>query len=292
MSSVETTAVAVPPPARRMLIRRHSLAVRLTHWLNVLAMSFLLMSGLQIFNAHPELYWGEYGADADRSFLALEAVADGDTLKGVTRIGALEIPTTGSLGASVVDGELRARGFPAWITIPSYRDLAQGRRWHFFFAWLFVINGLVYLVYGFFAGHFRRDLAPSRDQLAPAHIAHEIAEHARLRFPKGEEARRYNALQKLAYLGVVFVLLPVMVLTGLTMSPGMDAAVPWLVDLFGGRQSARSIHFIAASLTVLFVIVHLAMVLVSGVWNNLRSMITGRYAIEADRSVEAKEPSA
>ena len=101
-----------------------------------------------------------------------------------------------------------------------------------------------------------------------------------MRFPKGDEAQRYNALQKFAYLGVVFLLLPTMVATGLTMSPGFDAVAPWLVDLFGGRQSARTIHFISATLIVAFVLVHVAMVLVSGVFNNLRSMVTGRYAIE------------
>ncbi len=199
----------------------------------------------------------------------------------MTRIGALEMPTTGVLGASVINGELRPRGFPTWITLPSYRDLAEGRRWHFFFAWLFVINGFVYLLYGFFAGHFRRDLAPSRDQVE----AEPSAARDRRRMPgcasrRARRRRRYNALQKFAYLGVIFVLLPLIVLTGLTMSPGMDAAVPWLVDLFGGRQSARSLHFVAATLIVLFVVVHLAMVVLSGLWNNLRSMITGRYAIE------------
>ncbi|SHG34933.1 Thiosulfate reductase cytochrome b subunit [Kaistia soli DSM 19436] len=290
MSSLDSSLSMIPsPPARRILIRRHSLAVRLTHWINVLCLSFLLMSGLQIFNAHPELYWGQFGADADHSFLALEAVNENGALKGVTRIGSLEIPTTGVLGASLINGELRPRGFPTWITIPSYRDLAAGRRWHFFFAWLFVINGFVYLAYGFLAGHFRRDLAPTAAELTPRHLAHEIAAHARLRFPKGEAARRYNVLQKLTYLAVALILLPLMVATGLTMSPGIDAALPWLVDLFGGRQSARSIHFIAASLLVLFVIVHLAMVLVSGVLNNLRSMITGRYAIDADQPAAAKD---
>ena len=254
--------------------------MRVTHWLNVLCLSFLLLSGLQIFNAHPRLYWGQYGADADSPFVAIEAVSDGDDLRGVTRIGPLSIPTTGVLGASDVDGEPTPRAFPTWATIPSYQDLAAGRRWHFFFAWLFVINGLAYLVYGFAAGHFRRDLAPDADQLTPGHLAREIADHARLRFPKGDEARRYNALQKFAYLGVVFLLLPTMVATGLTMSPGFDAVAPWLVDLFGGRQSARTIHFISATLIVAFVLVHVAMVLVSGAFNNLRSMVTGRYAIE------------
>lgn len=270
----------------RLLIRRHSAAVRITHWINVLCISFLIMSGLQIFNAHPELYWGQYGADADPAWISIGAKRDGDTLKGVTRIGDLSFTTTGVLGASNYNGELRSRAFPSWITIPSYRDLSQGRRWHFFFAWLFVINGFVYLVYGFFAGHFRRDLAPTAKELAPGHVAQEILDHARMRFPKGDAARRYNVLQKLAYLGVIFVLLPLMVLTGLIMSPGMDAALPWLVDLFGGRQSARTIHFLSASLIIAFIVVHLAMVLLSGVFNNLRSMITGRYAIHS----EGKEP--
>ncbi|HWJ73085.1 MAG TPA: cytochrome b/b6 domain-containing protein [Kaistia sp.] len=289
MTATDSFLSVTPQPPRRVLVKRHSLAVRLTHWINVLCLSFLLMSGLQIFNAHPELYWGQFGADADHAFLALEAVDDNGALKGVTRIGSVEIPTTGVLGASVINGELRPRGFPTWITIPSYRDLAAGRRWHFFFAWLFVINGFVYLVYGFVAGHFRRDLAPRAGELTPRHLAHEIVAHARLRFPKGEAARRYNVLQKLAYLAVALVLLPLMVATGLTMSPGIDAALPWLVDIFGGRQSARSIHFITASLLVLFVIVHLAMVLLSGVFNNLRSMITGRYAIETELPPEAEE---
>ena len=266
-------------PPRKILIHRHSLAVRLTHWVNVLCLTFLLLSGLQIFMAHPALYWGQYGANNDPSVLSIGAGQDGDGMRGVTRVGGLAFTTTGVLGVSNVDGVQRARTFPDWLTLPSYRDLATGRRWHFFFAWLLVINGLVYLLYGLFAGHFRRDLLPEGRELKPSHLGHEIADHARLRFPKGEAARRYNSLQKLAYLGVIFVLLPLMVATGLTMSPGMDAALPWLVDLFGGRQSARTLHFVAASLLVAFVIVHLAMVVLSGPFNNLRSMITGRYAI-------------
>ena len=158
------------------------------------------------------------------------------------------------------------------------RDRSTGRRWHFFFAWLFVINGLVYLIYSLASGHLSKDLAPSRSELK--HIGASIWEHLRLRFPQGEEAKRYNVLQKLAYLLVALVLLPLMLATGLAMSPGMDAAFPFLLDVFGGRQSARTIHFISASLIVIFVVVHLVMVLISGVWNNLRSMITGRYAIK------------
>jgi thiosulfate reductase cytochrome b subunit len=158
----------------------------------------------------------------------------------------------------------------------------MGRRFHFFFAWLFAINGAIYLATALISGHLKRDLAPTRDQLAPRHVLAEIWDHMRLKFPKGEEARRYNVLQKGAYLGVALVLLPLMVLTGMTMSPSLDAMFPFLVDVFGGRQSARSIHFIVASLIVLFFLVHIVMVVLSGTWNNVRSMITGRYAIEVE----------
>jgi thiosulfate reductase cytochrome b subunit len=137
----------------------------------------------------------------------------------------------------------------------------------------------LYLTYTFFSGHLRRDLAPSGQQLG--NIGHDVVQHLKLNFPKGEEAKHYNVLQKLAYLAVILVLLPLVVLTGLTMSPGLDAAFPFLVEIFGGRQSARTVHFLCATGIVLFVFVHVAMVLISGVWNNMRSMITGRYRIEA-----------
>jgi thiosulfate reductase cytochrome b subunit len=262
------------------LFYRHGLLVRLSHWVNVLCMTVLLYSGLQIFNAHPALYWGQYGADNDPSFISMEAEQEGDALKGVTRIGGLSFDTTGILGVSNVDGEAAVRGFPNWLTLPSYQDLASGRRWHFFFAWLFVINGFIYLAYGFISRHFRRDLLPAAVELKPSHLGHEIVSHARLRFPKGAEARHYNTLQKLAYVAAIFVLLPLMIGTGLTMSPGFNAVAPWLLDLFGGRQSARTLHFLTAFSLVAFVAVHVAMVLVSGVFNNLRSMITGYYDIE------------
>ncbi|KPH06524.1 hypothetical protein CO657_27895 (plasmid) [Rhizobium acidisoli] len=264
----------------RMLIYRHSLAVRLSHWVNVLCLTVLLFSGLQIFNAHPALYWGQYGADNDPSFIAMEAVEDGDRAKGLTHVGSFTFNTTGFLGLSNVDGEATARGFPSWLTLPSYQDLSTGRRWHFFFAWLFVLNGSVYLLHGLISRHFRRDLAPEGKELTLAHLGQEVANHARLRFPKGAEARHYNTLQKLTYLAVIFLLLPLMVATGLTMSPGFNAVAPWLLDVFGGRQSARTLHFLTAFSLVAFVVVHVAMVILSGVFNNLRSMITGYYSIE------------
>ncbi len=271
---------AVPRP-HKILVRRHSLAVRLTHWVNVISLLFLLLSGLQIFNAHPALYWGAKSTFAI-PWLAMGASEHNGMLVGETVIGPLHFNTTGLFGASKVHGAWQARGFPAWLTIPSERYLALGRRWHFFFAWLFAINGFIYLATGLISGHLKRDLTPTLDQLRPRHVWHEIVEHARLRFPMGEEARRYNVLQKGAYAGVALVVLPLMVLTGMTMSPSLDASFPVLLQVFGGRQSARSIHFICANLIVAFVVVHLIMVVISGLWNNLRSMITGRYAIEVE----------
>ncbi len=268
-------------PVRKVLIRRHGVVTRLTHWINLLAISFLLLSGLQIFNAHPALYWGQKTTFAE-PWLSMRAVDLGDRMIGVTQIGPLTVETTGLFGYSGQVGEREPRGFPAWATIPTYRDLADGRHWHFFFAWLFVLNGLAYLVASLINGHVKRDLLPTPDQLAPRHLWHEIKDHARLRFPKGEAARHYNSLQKLAYGGAIFMLLPLMILTGLTMSPAVDASQPWLVAVFGGRQSARTIHFICAGLIVGFIVVHVAMVLVSGLFNNLRSMITGKYAIQVE----------
>ncbi|MBJ3775317.1 cytochrome b/b6 domain-containing protein [Acuticoccus mangrovi] len=264
---------------KSVLIRRHSVLTRLTHWVNVLCLCVLLLSGLQIFNAYPRLHWGEYGADADPAVVEIGADEANGKPRGYLKVGGVSLATTGALGLSTVDGVRMRRAFPAWLTLPSYQDLAAGRRWHFFFAWVFVFNGLVYLVHGLWSGHLRRDLLPDRRQLGPRHIWREIVDHARLRFPSGEEARNYNTLQKLSYIVVIAGLLPLMVLTGLTMSPGMDAAFPQLLDIFGGRQSARTIHFISASLIVLFVVIHVAMVVLSGPWNNMRSMITGRYAI-------------
>jgi thiosulfate reductase cytochrome b subunit len=263
---------------KREAIYRHSGTVRVTHWINALVLLVLLMSGLQIFNAHPALYLGA-ASEFDDPVMAMKSVRTAGEIKGVTTILGYRFETTGVFGLGTKrDGSLESRGFPWTVTLPAYRSLAMGRRWHFFFAWVFLLNGLAYLLWSLGSGHLRRDLAPTGKELK--HIGSSIVEHAKFRFPKGEEAKRYNVLQKLAYLFVALILLPLMLLTGLVMSPGMDAAFPFLLDMFGGRQSARTIHFIAASGIVIFVVVHIFMVLVSGVWNNLRSMITGRYEIE------------
>ena len=279
--------------AEKVLVYRHAGVTRVTHWINVVALTLLLMSGLQIFNAHPALYWGAR-SHFEQPWLSMTGELRGDSAVGVTRLGGLKFTTTGLFGVSGKGEMLAYRGFPRWVTLPASQDLADGRRWHFFFAWLFVINGLVYWGTNLINGHIRRDLVPTGKDLAPSNLWHEIVTHAQLKFPKGEEARHYNVLQKGAYLSVVLILLPLMVLTGLTMSPSMDAGFHWLLDLFGGRQSARSIHFISAALIVAFIVVHLVMVLVSGIWNNIRSMITGRYAIEVepqDATGGAAEPA-
>src|SRR5665213_112699 len=270
------------PAGGREVIYRHTLIVRVTHWLNVIVISLLLMSGLQIFNAHPRLYWGKYGANADHAWLEMTALnPDSDKPVGVLRVGATQLRTNGVLGGSAgADGTPTQRGFPRWATLPGTQDLATGRRWHFFLAWLFVANGLIYFLFGALNGHFRRDLAPMGEEVRPRNIFASIIDHIRLKHPVGEAAKRYNVLQKLTYLAVVFVILPVMVLTGLTMSPGIDAVFPWLLNLFGGRQSARSLHFITANLIVLFVIVHVVEVFLAGVVNEIGSMVTGRYAIK------------
>jgi len=274
-----------PAAPQREVIRRHSLAVRVTHWINVLCLALLLMSGLAIFNAHPALYWGHTGHVGMPFLLAIGSKTDNGRAVGITRVAQVDFDTTGVLGVSY-DGNGRAqrRAFPSWLTLPSNAALALARDWHFLLAWLFVLNGAVYLGSGLLSGHVRRDLLPSADQLRARHVLTEIWNHLRLRYPRGEADRRYNVLQKFAYLMVVFLLLPVMVLSGLTMSPAVTAAAPVLFDLFGGRQSARTIHFITANLLVLFVLVHVLQVLVSGAFNRMRAMLTGRYVIRPERT--------
>ena len=267
------------------IIYRHSLATRLMHWINALCVFLVLMSGLQIFNAHPRLYWGQAGANADRAILEItqEDSTNGQA-RGVLRVGSHELTTTGLLGVSTGEGgRSTERAFPSWATIPSLQDLATGRRWHFFFAWLLVINSALYFVIGLFTRHIQKDLIPTPVQWRLRNIVTDFFNHLRLRFPTGDAARDYNVLQKLAYLGVLFVLAPLILATGLTMSPGIDAGYPWLLTLFGGRQSARTIHFLCAMTVVAFIAVHLTMVVLAGPINELRSMITGRYALPQGR---------
>jgi thiosulfate reductase cytochrome b subunit len=268
------------------LYYRHTLPVRLMHWINVVALTVLLLSGLNIFSAHPALYWGKssYTGRAPIFEISTRETADGD-LAGVTHIFGHDFVTTGVLGASAgEDGELMPRAFPSWLTIPDSRWLAMARRWHLFFAWVFVLNGLCYLAYTLATRHLARDLAPTRADWRS--IGRSVIDHLRFRHPSGEAAKQYNVLQKLAYLVVIFILLPLAILMGFAMSPRLDALFAGWVDLFGGRQSARTIHFIVAWLLVVFVLIHVFEVIVSGFWNHLRSMITGRYRVAAQASDE------
>jgi thiosulfate reductase cytochrome b subunit len=278
--------VAERPPGASYLYYRHALPVRIMHWINVVALTILLMSGLQIFNAHPALYWGLSSYTGAPPVLQIDAMQKRDgELVGVTRVFGHAFDTTGVLGVSTSRfGETTPRGFPWWATIPDEQWLSMGRSWHFFFAWVLVLNGFAYLAYAIGSRHLARDLAPATSDWRG--IGRSIVDHLRFRHPQGEAATRYNVLQKLAYLVVIFVLLPLVVLMGLAMSPWMDAVWPGWVDLFGGRQSARTIHFVVAWLLVGFVFIHVFQVIVTGLWNNLRSMLTGRYRVHAEAGHE------
>jgi thiosulfate reductase cytochrome b subunit len=273
--------------AKTDLYYRHKLPVRVMHWINVIALTILLMSGLNIFSAHPALYWGQSSYNGRPPILQIGSTTDAyDNIVGMTRIFGHSFVTTGVLGASKgSNGELMDRAFPSWLTIPNGRWLSMARQWHFFFAWVFVINGLCYVAYSVVSRHLSRDLAPTGGELRS--IGQSVVDHLHFRHPSGDASKRYNVLQKITYLIVIFVLLPLMILMGLAMSPGFDTVWPGWVDIFGGRQSARSIHFIVAWFLVAFVLIHVFEVIIAGVWNNLRSMITGRYRVDTEVSNES-----
>ena len=263
--------IDAPPPTRTRLVHRHGLVTRVTHWINAFAVTVLLMAWLQIFNAHPRLYWGEYGSTHDTPIL----MTQGEAGRGELIVGGVAFDTTGLLGWS--GGQ--ERGFPAWATLPSFQDLSLGRNLHLFFAWLLIINGIVYWLFGLANRHVARDLAPTRADLAPRAIWRDIVTHAKLKFPQGLASLHYHPLQKLSYFGVVAILIPGIIATGLCMSPGAGAVAPWIVDLFGGRQSARTLHFVFAFALVAFIIVHVLMVVLAGPWNEIRSMVSGKWRI-------------
>lgn len=265
---------SISPVSSHEWVYRHRLPVRISHWLNVPFLIVLIMSGLQIFNAHPALYWGDR-SDRDRPLLSIRPVqTEGGEAKGITTILGHQFDTTGVLGYS--DGMRCA--FPAWATIPSAKWLAMGRQWHLFFAWLFVINGLLFAAYAFVSRHATCDLTPTGSELR--RIGKSVKDHLILRHPTGDEAKRYNVLQKLAYAGILFILAPLIVLTGLAMSPTIDAAFPWLLTISGGRQAARTIHFIACFSFVGFILIHILQVIATGFFNNIRSMVTGWFIVK------------
>jgi thiosulfate reductase cytochrome b subunit len=234
--------MAPDPIAPGTLIRRHGVVTRLWHWVNAVAVVVLIGSGLGISNAHPRLYWGRLGANFDAAWAVLPR-------------------------------------FPAWITIPANYNLAMSRRWHLFFALVLAFALLGYMIASLLNRHILHDLSLHRAELGRRHLWADLRAHLDFRFHDPEAPRAYNVFQKLSYILVIFVALPLVIFTGIALSPGMNAAWPWLLDLFGGRQSARSLHFIAMVVLAGFTVVHLVLVILAGAWNGTRSMLTGRWRI-------------
>jgi thiosulfate reductase cytochrome b subunit len=225
---------------------RHSALVRLTHWLTTLAFFALLLSGGEIVLSHPRFYWGETGNVNMRPWLNLHLPSSRDT-----------VPT--GYGYVLPD----QNGWSRYL--------------HFEAAWLAVGTGLLYVLWGFFSGHFRHNLIPARPSLKE--FAASAREHLRFARPGDDEAWSYNVLQRITYLVVIFLLFPLMIWTGLAMSFGFDAAFPLAVKLLGGHQTARSLHFIVTILLMLFLLIHVVMIFVAGFRSRMRAMITGRMII-------------
>ncbi|MFA9200569.1 MAG: cytochrome b/b6 domain-containing protein [Cypionkella sp.] len=216
-------------------MRRHALSTRLWHWVNFACVAVLLMSGLNISNAHPWLYWGDQG------FLASDAW--------------LFLPR-----------------FPGWATIPSHYSLAEARSWHLLVAWPFALGLLAMWIAMLANRHFARDLVTRRDEWRWRAVRDDIAKHLRLEF---SHEGKFNFLQKLSYGLVLGVLLPGAIVTGMALAPGLDPLMAPLSDLVGGRQSMRSLHFLFAAALLGFTLLHVALVLVSGPARQMRDMITG-----------------
>ena len=265
-SSVSHRSATAPGRAGRRVVLRHSLVVRLTHWMGALAMCVLLVSGLEIFKAFPALYFGDTGYETSGAVFEVGA----DTLTDGTSAGWLRIGSHRWIAPGFISGVLRP---------PSSRDLTASQSWHRFFSRVLIINGLVYLISGLATGHLRT-LLPKREELRPRYLLRTTWNHLRLRFPNGEQGLEYNILQKFAYLSVIGILAPLMLLTGWAMSPELSSFVPWLPEIFDGRQGARLVHFVTAILLVLFLLVHLLAVVAVGAWNEVRSMVTGRYVVQ------------
>jgi thiosulfate reductase cytochrome b subunit len=276
-----------PARPRGPLVYRQTVATRVTHWTWAICLFFLLLTGLQIFNAHPTLYIGQQsGFGFDNAILELGAEQTDAGVRGYTTIFGQKFDTTGVFGKSGSDARPAYQGFPSWATIPSYRDLATGRVIHFFFGWIFLATMLVWFLFSFFNGHLKRDVVVRPKDVKE--LPRDIADHATFRF---HHTKTYGPLQRLAYSVVFFILFPLIILTGLGMSPGMDSAWPWLIDMWGGRQTARTVHFITMVLLVLFFVVHIVMVLLAGPFNELRSMITGWYRTSPGTVLEPGDKS-
>jgi thiosulfate reductase cytochrome b subunit len=257
-------------------VYRHGIAARVAHWGWTLAILVLVMSGLQIFDAAPYLDASDKSDPAHR-VLAFVAESTPAGAVGYTVLFGHRIRTTHLLGYTDDGmGEESPRAFPAWLTLPAEQDLADGRRWHLLFAWVMFASWVAYLISAAVRGTLRELVMRPGDfrKLWPMQLY-----YLRLRKTPPPHGT-YNPLQKLTYNVVVFVFFPLLFLTGLTLSPGMDAAAPWLTAVFGGRQFARLWHF-ALMVTLLgYLATHLVLVLSTGFRNNMRSMITGWYVLK------------
>lgn len=265
--------VSVPEPAapNSAPTHAHARTTRVWHWVNLVALVTLFMSGLMIFNAHPRLYWGEYGNRDETPWLAVGS----NVQSGYLQFAGRQIDTTGFLGR-YTDGEGATvrRAIPGWATIPSDYNLADARHWHFFFAWIFAVGLLVFMLVSLFNGHIAKMIAMRRHEWHPRALWTTITDHVRLNFHTAS-GEAYNPLQKLTYIAVIFVALPLMIVTGLAMSPGTDAALHWPSLMFGGRQTARSLHFIIAFSLFGFLLLHVALVLIHKPLTLLRGMTIG-----------------
>ena len=269
--------------AARQVDYRHPLPVRVWHWVNAAAVVVLLMTGLLIFDIHPHLYWGETGQEGEGAFLSLSGThLDQPRPDTQLQIGRLRWNATGVLGSVIDDGF--GGKYLLVAAAPEDWQFGATRGWHFAFAWFLGLSLPLYGAYLLASGRLNRVLLPTRGDLKPRNILHELWQHARLKRTRGESSRHYNFLQKISYLVVLCVLIPAMILSGLSMSNTVTAAFPDLATLFGGHQSARSVHFIAAMLLLAFVLVHVFQVFVAGFINMTRSMITGRFVVEREKT--------
>jgi len=265
--------------AGQRIDHRHPLPVRIWHWANAAAILVLIASGFLIFDIHPSLYWGDDG-HAGLPALASLGSPNLDQPKPTIelQIGRWRHDVTGVIGTVVDEGD--SGKYLLVAAPPDDWEFGATRGWHFLSAWIVGLSVPPYLVYLVASRRLARRLLPTRTELGPRSVARELWQHLRLRRARGEAAARYNVRQKLAYLGVLFVLLPVAVLSGLTMSHAITAEFPGLFTLFDGRQSARTIHFLAALLLSVFLATHLFQVCVAGFRNLMRSMITGRFVVD------------
>jgi thiosulfate reductase cytochrome b subunit len=238
----------------------HASWVRSTHWIGAVSFLLLAVSGVIILMAHPRLYWGEVGNDLTPALLELPISRN-------HQHGGWEgrIPFSDVAGAP--DSASR--------TYEIFNQNAWGRSLHFLAAWMIVVTGAVYLVAGMITGHFRRHLVPPAAELTLSLLGQDLRDHLRLRIRPATSGPHYSLLQKCAYAAVVFFALPVMALTGLAMSPAVTATYPFLSGMFGGFQSARTIHFVIFVALVLFLFGHVLLVVLSGFTRHMRAMTVG-----------------